>query len=465
MIFFIIFFQFSVLWAQDFQVHELNEALECLERKKATCENNPIYLNQNLIGEKKFKTVVSYMQSILQNPRPGSELILNEIYHSMRLNLIFPLDPIPLMTVTPHLILDSFGYNSWLKGNISAESSIIDQWVHEEKKIAELNLKNGFDRATSLSEIDSICEYVEPKTGLGTRPGFKVYCDGEKIKVKFKEVHSEPFISRIFWATGFFVDPVDFHPGLKIKYDRKIFTEFNLRKGVPINMSVLKKTFTLFTLKPKKDPFSFMDQAVLKNGESIDADKLFELFSNKNDQEIAYVITKKVQLQGSKPKNRIEIGQWSFNEINHDQTKMIRATMALSAWLSLYDIRRDNNRLVLEETSPNQFKLKLMFSDVGSGLGKSKHRFSIFNTIEKTSDFADTISQKGKLKGIQVNEKNLAYQKATKEDLKVGLRLINQLSHDQIRDALQASGYEHLELEIMLQKLLSRRDQLNQDFK
>src|SRR5204863_4975432 len=85
-------------------------------------------------------------------------------------------------------------------------------------------------------------------------------------KVKFAETHSEPFASRIFHAIGYNVDPTDYSSGLKMKYDRRLFEEFNSRRPMKIKAGMFFIPMFRMDLQNKYDPFAFVDHVVFRNG-------------------------------------------------------------------------------------------------------------------------------------------------------------------------------------------------------
>src|SRR5260221_14589465 len=92
-----------------------------------------------------------------------------------------------------------------------------------------------------MPSLDGIvCTYRKPKETYGLNSGFEVKCDEYgKVKLKFGKEFSQPFAHRIFWALGFNTTPVDCVPTVKVKWDRRIFTEFNLRKDQTLTVKFI----------------------------------------------------------------------------------------------------------------------------------------------------------------------------------------------------------------------------------
>lgn len=149
--------------------------------------------------------------------------------------------------------------------NDPAESSF---W-HRPKSIESQDLYHGFGRLSDRNQESLIWEYSGPKLSYGVNAGFEARCGDLKARIKFAETRSEPFAARIFWALGYNVDVTDYAPELKLKYNRRFFREFNLRKEIQTQFRFL--TLPLYTMKLQKryDPFAFVATAVMKDGRRI----------------------------------------------------------------------------------------------------------------------------------------------------------------------------------------------------
>ena len=101
-----------------------------------------------------------------------------------------------------------------------------------------MDLTTGFERKTRPTFEDAVWTYAKAKDGFGAHAGFEVKSGEMRLKIKFGEIHSEPFTARIFHALGYHADACDYSPGLKVKFDRRIFTEFNSRKPVDTRITV-----------------------------------------------------------------------------------------------------------------------------------------------------------------------------------------------------------------------------------
>jgi hypothetical protein len=406
--------------------------------------------------------ITAYLESLKASPTEVNQKLTKEILRAMELSEGPPYDALEAKRLLPEFFADLFGRNGWQSAPTPSTSFALESFffkTHAEA-FSKIDLTNAFGRTENMSSMDVICKYTEPKKGAGTRPGYKINCDGKKLKAKFKEIHTQPLATRIFWALGFNADPADYHPGLKVAYDRKIFEEFNSRTGVPLKVRFGRKEIKVATMNPHYDPFEFVASATLKDGTQIDVTTLRAKYISEKDQDLAYITTTPAQLQINLPKKaRVEVGPWSFSDFDHSQSKVLRSVAVLSAWLAIYDIRRDNNLLVIDDVNGTP-QLKFMFPDLGSGLGRSRYRVSLFDDIENIKHFRSSVAKRGHIRGVQVNEENDAFMTATREDFQYGVQLINQFSEVQLRELLVASGYSGSELELYLQKLISRRQSL-----
>jgi len=105
--------------------------------------------------------------------------------------------------------------------------------------IAQADLFHCFGRSEWPDYPEVLWEYSEPKTSFGTNPGFKLKHGDLEMKAKFGEQHSEPFNVRIFHALGYNAEPTDYASSLRIKYDRRLFREFNLHKELKLKFHFL----------------------------------------------------------------------------------------------------------------------------------------------------------------------------------------------------------------------------------
>jgi hypothetical protein len=120
-------------------------------------------------------------------------------------------------------------------------------------------------------------------------------------------------------------------------------------------------------------------------------------------------------------------------------------------------------------------QLKHFFSDLGGGMGSGTGLFSPRG--ENPNDFSWTFTSPEIFRGrgrmttpfrIQHFKPTVptpAFAAMTADDARWMARLIGQLTENQLRAALIASGYDNAEARLYLEKLLSRRDQMIRDLR
>jgi len=357
------------------------------------------------------------------------------------------------------------------------------------KNISAENLSVGFGRSESPRFEEKLWTYAAPKTSYGGHAGFESRCGDEQIKIKFGEIHSEPFTARIFHALGYNVEPTDYSPGLKIKYDRRIFTEFNSRKSVDTKITALG-VLPVWTIhfQPVHDPFDFIAAAVMKDGTRMSGGELRMAllratsprgegwgegvrFENKFETQIYYLITVSANVQLKDPHEK-SIGPWDFGQLGHENLRELRGAGLLAAWLGWFDSRFDNTRLRIAKDGDSA-RLKHVFADLGGGMGNGS-TWSGWRG-EVPADFPDSFTEpeihqgKGRMTipfriaNFRPIESTPAFREMTTDDARWMARMIAQLSEQQITDALRASGFSDSEVEIYRRKLLARRDKMLRD--
>jgi hypothetical protein len=120
-------------------------------------------------------------------------------------------------------------------------------------------------------------------------------------------------------------------------------------------------------------------------------------------------------------------------------------------------------------------QLQHFFSDLGGGMGSGTGLFSPRG--ENPNDFAWTFTSAEIVRGpgrmttpfriehFKPTVPTEAFAQMTADDARWMARLIGQLTENQLRAALIASGYDNAEARVYLKKLISRRDQLIRDLK
>ena len=358
-------------------------------------------------------------------------------------------------------------------------------WWHRPSDIPATDVYHGFGRTHWLPLENIVCDYSAPKKSFGLNPGFEVDAEGRSIKLKFAEVSSEPFLTRIFDALGFQADPTDYAPAVKVRYDRRIFLEFHSRQPVHTRFTFLG-FIPIYTLQLQKryDPFASIAWAVRRDGTRWSGQELkARLFHDPKrphpeqdaanfrpevETEIAYLITVPANVQ-VRDSNIKSIGLWDFGQLDHAGRRELRGAGLLAAWLGWFDTRLDNTPL---RTIQRQGRTELghYISDLGGGLGETSGL--LYSRGELPNAFPWTFTRPPlwqgpqrlaiplRLEGYKPTAPTKAFAEMTIDDARWMARLIGQLTERQLVQALVASGYDSAEVRLYTEKLASRRDRM-----
>jgi len=354
--------------------------------------------------------------------------------------------------------------------------------------IAQASLFHCFGRDEWPDYSEIVWEYSEPKTSFGTNPGFKLKHGDMELKAKFGEQHSEPFNVRIFHALGFNAEQTDYARSLRIKYDRRLFREFNLHKELKLRFYALGLIPGGYvSVQRYHDPFQFITGAVLKDGARLTGAELKRRLLREPEQahagedaasfdaafesQIEYLITCPANVQFREPGVQ-NLGPWEFGGLGHENLRELRGVALLGAWLGWVDVRFDNTRLKLVG-SGDAVEVKHYFSDLGGGAGKGVGLFSWHP--ERPNLFEWTFTKPRRVQGRGrmtipfriVNYRPVdvapAFEEMTWDDARWMARLIGQLTEEQIVQGLVASGWGSAEVRLLTEKLVNRRDQMIRD--
>ena len=346
------------------------------------------------------------------------------------------------------------------------------------------DLYAGFGRST-LPSHDAVCEYVKPKTGWGAHPGFEVSCGGVKLEFKLgDEIYGGPFNTRIFDALGYHTFPIDRMPALKLKYDRRVLTEYNSRRLLAMSARLLFIPVKKHVVTKIEDPFDRIAAAVTTDGRRLTPSELKSgllrdatvvkgrprpetVAANYNldfERRLAYLVWQPGSV-AYEPATIRAIGAWDYDQLDHADRREVRAVFVLSAWLDQYNMRWENTRLAYvkdgEAWSPRH-----LFSDVGSGLSDAHSMLRSTNSDIEGMRWTVTESDGNEVKfsGFAVNVMNDAFRRVSGEDARWILRRIGALSESQILEALLATSMSASEVRLALEKLLSKRQKMVADF-
>jgi len=357
------------------------------------------------------------------------------------------------------------------------------------RAISEENLYGGFGRSSFPRLEDGLCDYSAPKTSSGTHGGFEVEYKGERYKIKFGDLNSEPFTARIFFALGFHADPTDFAPEIKVRYNRRLLREFHLRKPLTMKITPLGIHVATMQLQTHYDPFTFITTAVFKDGRQISGTALKQIlftnpavlhpedlpenFRTNVEAELDYLVMAPANVQPRDGPTQ-SIGSWDFGELGHENLRELRGVGLLAAWLGWFDSRADNTKLRLVRDAED-VQLTHFFSDLGGGMGSGTGLFSPHgenpNKFKWTFTAPEIVRGPGqmttpfRIQHFKPTVPTPAFAAMSADDARWMARLIGQLTENQLRAALIASGYDNAEARLYLEKLISRRDQMIRDLR
>lgn len=351
-------------------------------------------------------------------------------------------------------------------------------WTPRSASDTNMWMGGGTVDFTALPKAE--CIYRGAKTGYGVHAGFKITCDGKKLKWKFgREDYSGPFNSRLYHRLGFNVPSIHHVKSLKMKYDLRIFSEINSRRQVYVDVKVATKPTAKIPINGKAhDATEFVDTAILKNGEQISGKdlkaKLLKSctpekcdYSSENvDTDFEKQIDSLVLKRGTVTEDMGEdVGSWSYSALDHAQRTEIKALFFLGAWTGNFDLRKDNNQLVWVKGTG---ELKHFVSDPGAGFGNQANPFfggSPFKNMKWTMT-SETSEREGEntTPVVQVNFRTLIshplFHNISYQEAQWIVRQMAGISEEEISQALAASGLSAAEFLLAREKLIS----VQQDF-
>jgi len=353
--------------------------------------------------------------------------------------------------------------------------------------IRALDLHAGFRRPALPRYDDLICDYLTPKTGWGAHPGFDVRCGGKDLAFKLgDERYGGPFNSRIFDALGYHTKPIDPVRHLRLRYDRRILKEYNSRKLLTMRAKLFFIPLYTRTITDIEDPFQRIDHAVLRDGSRIDAAALKRRLlrdtlvvksrprpetvdANYNaafERSIGHLVWESGTVEVETDSTET-IGAWDYDQLDHAARREVRALFVLAAWVDQFNLRWENTRMAYRKDG-EQWSLVHLMSDVGSGLGlASDLRHSINSDVDRMLWEVTERVKDDRLvlfSGFASSVDNQAFSGLTGDDARWMLRRIAALSEQQILSALLATAMSAAEVRLALEKLLSKRRKMIEDF-
>ncbi len=328
------------------------------------------------------------------------------------------------------------------------------------ESISQKNLYFAYSTPGEIAHLnDPTTEfrYLSPKKGRGFSTGFFVedinLRNEWKVKVGW-EAYREPLATRLAWALGFYVDEVLHLRELRVRYDDELESVFE-SEGKNIEDSLAGIVL--------KDG-SFLN--FINTGENeLNVSELYKI----NRSSIRLLVFKSVALERRNP-NIVRAGQWAFDALDNPDLRGVRLLGLLQFWLENPDIKFDNNRILLKCTQTDlplqdifrtcvetgTYNYEFVVHDLGLAFSAHPNDFAAAVDIRRESE--DVASIKFSTRGRDV----YAWRLITREDALVFADRLSQLTENQFRQALAASGYPYPAIVLLTEKLKARRNQFVQ---
>lgn len=282
--------------------------------------------------------------------------------------------------------------------------------------------------------------YFDEIRKSATKPKMDVFTQDQKgkktgkFKLKFgEEAHSQPTVSALMMTLGFPTDIYAYQRDIKVILGKKTVSDLTLDWESYYRREGAGKTYKIenYIREQGVDP-------ALGN----------------------YVIFKEGSVEMRVPEIE-RLGGWAFADFDHQNFREVRALMLLQMWVDNTDLREfGNNRLLAKFEKNGSIKRAHIVSDVGHTFGNLFQEMpDVFNRKMIESRNQQYIEMK--YRSVHSNGmKNVL----TYSDVKWASRLISQLSRQQIQTAVQLGGWPQCLVRIYTEKLISRRNDLVQNF-
>lgn len=273
-----------------------------------------------------------------------------------------------------------------------------------------------------------------------TKPKMDVFAfdpQGNKVKYKLKfgaELHSDPTIAAMVMTLGFPADMTRYVRDVKVIFSKKnTFTE-------------LKREWEVYYLRDSAKAGYKIEQFIKSSGVTAEGD--------------FYVIFKDGLIE-LKPEGVERIGGWSWKDNGHSSLREVRGLIMVQMWMDQTDMKEfDNNRLLLQKKADGRFERHHIIADLGHGFGhvyfEKPELFS--NTMVASNSSSQITMQYRAFHAVSIKNK------MTYADARWGAKLIASLSKEQISDAVNLGGWPQCVANILVEKLVLRRNDLIRNF-
>ncbi|MFN2493677.1 MAG: hypothetical protein ABR501_12430 [Pyrinomonadaceae bacterium] len=164
----------------------------------------------------------------------------------------------------------------------------------------------------------------------------------------------------------------------------------------------------------------------------------------------------------ARPKHVKRLENWKWNDNVFKGTKELQGLIVLMSLMDNWDLKDDNNRIILVPGADGRLERQYIISDLGATFGKTGGFIS--RSRNKPKDFA-----KAKfVEGVDGNRVRFAYSgknsglfsNITIEEARRVGNLLSRLSDKQIGDAFRAANYAPEEVELLTSAVRGRINQL-----
>lgn len=182
--------------------------------------------------------------------------------------------------------------------------------------------------------------------------------------------------------------------------------------------------------------------------------------TGKTDKGLEYVILKDVLVE-AKPKGLNRIGRWSHGSFGHKGQRELRGFFIFNAWIANIDLKEsDNNKIILRDNEQGEQEMFQFTHDLGGSFGHYlRESPNNFRWILATPQRAGAVHLD--FRQFQVNS---GFDHVTYHDARWMVRKIAKLSREQIKDAVEHGGWPESAGKLIVEKLISRRNNLVESF-
>jgi hypothetical protein len=269
-----------------------------------------------------------------------------------------------------------------------------------------------------------------------TKPKFEIYVKEGKKKQKYKlkvgdEIHSEPTTGALMSALGFNVDVTRYVQNLRVNLG-------------DTSIEYLRNEWrTYFQNHRMHHSYRFDDY-----------------FTAGEDERGRYLIVHEGVLE-SRSSELIRVGPWPFGDNGNEGKREVRGLAIFTVWIGNTDVKEsENNKLMLREEPDGTHRVFHVQHDIGHSLGRvMNEQINAFPW-----DLVDrTVTGKVKFNYHSIQPTSLRNH-STYADARWMVRLIAQLTREQIETAVELGHWPEAVDQLLVEKLIHRRDQLVEAF-